>query len=161
MNSYDTIILDTNIFKYSSKRSRYFKHEHSREIFSQIISGAFRGLIPSVVLFEMYYQLADKMGEANAMGFLNHMVSMNNVDVVDIEEEHARFGGEIYFRYNYEIINGVNTLKDYQDRISAIDCLIIGIGNFVTDSVICTYDGNMQNVIEVEVKPPSDILGIL
>ena len=158
MSDYNSIIVDTNILLNSATSKRAPPYEHSRKILESISDEQFLGIIPTVVLTEIFYKIAEVKGKDDAESFIISIITLNNMQVKWIKEDNSMFAGEIYFDYNYINVRSGFIQKEQEDRLSAVDCLIISVAKDFPNSVVCTYDEKMLMVTEIDVKKPEEIL---
>ncbi len=125
--------------------------------------GAFKGVIPSPVLAEVYYKVRSVTSKSDAEKVVdNFSARLNNCSVCPVELLHSSTSGEYYIRVNFETESGrlIEKNREDPDRISTVDAMVLAVGRFITDSVVCTYDKNMKQIKDVKVLTAEEVLSL-
>lgn len=150
------LILDTNIIEFLnnpySNDSRTIK---AFEILKSIYDGKYDGVLIPPVILEIYYRISQSDDEQYANEFIKCLLSMPNITAIGITKDIGMFAGKLYLKYNVEA-KQVNSSLTYKDVPGAIDCLIAATQNYIKDSLVCTHDKHILNMIEIQ----SDFLTI-
>ena len=91
--------------------------------------------------------------EEFAKKFIRNLLETKNIKTMVIDREMAEFAGELYLKYN---VRARDKVPLDEERPSACDCLIASVNKFLSDSIVCTNDGKMQKIDEID----SDFYGI-
>ena len=138
------IILDTNVIEYAF--SPYGSQKKKAiAILDSIRKGLYDGILCTPVIMELVYRLSDNIGPANAGSFLWTLVSMPNMYVKTHTLDMALSAGEFYYRYN--------TISSSLKKPSAVDCLIAGMCKHTMGSAVCTNDGQILGITDIQCVP--------
>ena len=150
------LILDTNVIVYlNNPFSTDPRTIKASEILQSICDGKYEGVLIPPVILEIYYKISQSDNEPYAKAFIKSLLSMPNLTAIGITKDIGMFAGELYHKYN-TIAKQVNSSLTYRDVPGAIDCLIAATQNYINDSLVCTHDGHILNMIEIQ----SDFLNI-
>ncbi len=139
------LILDTMIIRYASG-PRSAKRKKAREILDAIKNGRYGGIIPPPVIMEIYYQMSDVYDKETAKTILNKLISIPNMTLFPLTIEMGYSAGIYYYKYN--------TISTNDKKPSAVDCLIAGMGHHIPDSIVCTNDNKILDIVEINAKRP-------
>jgi predicted nucleic acid-binding protein len=142
-----TLILDTNIIEWFNNPFSDPKKNKASDILQSICDGKHIGILIPPVVLEVYYRISITDNEQYAKAFINSLLSMPNIIAIDITKDIGMFAGELYYKYH---VLPKRTNPSLTKIPGAVDCLVAATNQYINDSLVCTDDGDIQNMSEIQ-----------